>query len=622
MSTSIINSSQGGSSSSNVPPPPPPRPTVPKAASSPPVPAPALPARNKSVDQLLPSTSKPTLKKTSNTTSINPDIEEYYAHLGKHVKEVRRRKAKNIVAPSLSDYRVKKDDKVITNWIEFIQAWIKYFVSAAAYDEVDRPLEPFSLKTVKHDLDRLYPMVVPFIAPVRKLRPIYRWENKALTGGLASLYLILWYYDLIMAFVCIWMAIGILVVRLDMFAQYGVEALEEQPETDATVKSWNRNFWMKMRTTMGTRSPYGFNLFDDIDISLNEWKTDLYTKYGPTIQIILSDTVDYLERIKNLLTWKRPLKTRILLFAICTSSVFLTFIPLRYVGKTTFFYIGFEFFVLQALRSHYPRHRRLFNILNLLLWDVPNDAEYAMEVVRLSRPIKKTSSDSTSSSSSTSTTSTSTDLRRRNLDYDSSSSSSTSHRHPPSAMPKKLSASMSDLMTDHLTMKALDVKPTNKSPGKTAFHEQAASTATSLAMLAAAAAVNKVKKTVDGKRDKSAKRAEDSIPLEEGDDPNGNIAFGCMYKGTIPGRINLRGNGFVFQTSRMTGGKVLVECAFDDIVGVKKTKQYDMLVWHASGIDISTTDGHVLKFENVLRRDDCFNRLVAASDAGGEWKKM
>lgn len=29
-------------------------------------------------------------------------------------------------------------------------------------------------------------MIVPFIAPVRKLRPIYRWENKALTGGLAS----------------------------------------------------------------------------------------------------------------------------------------------------------------------------------------------------------------------------------------------------------------------------------------------------------------------------------------------------------------------------------------------------------------------------------------------------
>lgn len=91
-----------------------------------------------------------------------------------------------------------------------------------------------------------------------------------------------------MAFICVCLAIGISVVRLDMFAQYGVEALEEQPETDATVKSWNRNFWMKMRTTIGTRSPYGFNLFDDIDISVTEWKTDLYKKYGPTIQIIVS----------------------------------------------------------------------------------------------------------------------------------------------------------------------------------------------------------------------------------------------------------------------------------------------------------------------------------------------
>lgn len=185
-----------------------------------------------------------------------------------------------------------------------------------------------------------------------------------------------------------------------------------------------------------------------------------------------------------------------------------------------FFYIGFEFFVLQALRSHYPRHRRLFNILNLLLWDVPNDAEYAMEVVRLSYPLKNSKDKSSISSSSTSI-----DLRRRNMTQDesnSSSSSSNSSHNPPNAMPKKLSASMSDLMTDHLTMKALEVKPTNKSPGKTAFHEQAASTATTLAMLAAAAAVNKVKKTVDSRRDKNEKKTDESIPPKE-DDPDGKF---------------------------------------------------------------------------------------------------
>ncbi|CEP10279.1 hypothetical protein [Parasitella parasitica] len=603
MDNSSNSNSTGGS---NRPPTIPPRPIVAKTNSAPPSSAspPPLPVRNQFVDQLA-TNAKP--------NHIAPDIEEHYAHLHKHVKEVRRRKSRNIVAPALSDFRIREDDKVIsTQWIEFIQAWIKYFVSAAAYDQIDRPLEPFSLKNVKHDLDRLYPMIVPLIAPVKKLRPIYRWENKAFTGILAAFYLLLWYYDLLMGFVCVCMAVCLLIVRLDMFAQYGVEALEQQPETDATVKSWNRNIWMKMRNTMGTRSPYGFNLFDDIDISVTEWKTDLYTKYGPKMQIILSDTVDYLERIKNLLTWKRPAKTRILLMLLCICSLMLTFIPLRFAGKMIFLHIGFEFFVLQALRSHYPRHRRLFNILNLLLWDVPNDAEYAMEVVRLSHSSKK---DITVESS----VSILSDVRRRNVHQDDATSgSSSSNHHPPSAMPKKLSASMSDLMTDHLTNMALKAQPANKSPGKTSFHEQAASTATSLTMLAAAAAVNKVKKTMDSKKDRDANPNEELDSPEE-DESNG---FGCMYKGTIPGRIKIRSNGFVFQTSRMTGGKVLVECAFDEIVGVRKTKQYDMLVWHASGIDISTTDGHILKFENVIRRDACFNMLVAVSGESGEWKKM
>lgn len=83
------------------------------------------------------------------------------------------------------------------------------------------------------------------------------------------------------------MAIGIAWIRLDAFAQYGIDALEEQPETDATVKSWNRGFWMKMRTTTGTSLPYkGFNILNDLNIS--EWRNSIYTQYGPTIQLVVS----------------------------------------------------------------------------------------------------------------------------------------------------------------------------------------------------------------------------------------------------------------------------------------------------------------------------------------------
>lgn len=167
-------------------------------------------------------------------------------------------------------------------------------------------------------------------------------------------------------------------------------------------------------------------------------------------------------------------------------TFFLTILPLRLITKMSFLYIGVEFFVLQALRSHYPRHRRLFNILNLLLWDVPNDAEYAMEVVRL------------------------------NGKEDNNSTVVAAAEGPPRPTPPKLSVSMTDLSTS--IVDTVSTTARNESRGS-AFTEAATSTATTLAMLAAAAAVNKVKRTVDNKKKK--KEADDSIPPD--DDPDGII---------------------------------------------------------------------------------------------------
>ena len=87
----------------------------------------------------------------------------------------------------------------------------------------------------------------------------------------------------------------------------------------------------------------------------------------------------------SLLTWKRPGKTRMLLWILFGMAVSLSFLPTRYMTKLVFLWVGIEFFVLQSLRSHYKRHRRLFNIIDWVLWGVPNDAEYAMEVLRLHR---------------------------------------------------------------------------------------------------------------------------------------------------------------------------------------------------------------------------------------------
>lgn len=171
---------------------------------------------------------------------------------------------------------------------------------------------------------------------------------------------------------------------------------------------------------------------------------------------------------------------------LVSSIIFLTFLPLRLIVKTGFLYIGFEFFVLQALRSYYPRHRRLFNILNLLLWGVPNDAEYALEVVRLSDYSKESNQESSSREGSSK-------LRQRKA------ITCIDNNDPPKPFPPKLSASMSDIASTLTEASLNHNKPRNTKP---TFQEQAASTAGTLAMLAAAAAVNKVKKTVDNQKDK------------------------------------------------------------------------------------------------------------------------
>lgn len=82
------------------------------------------------------------------------------------------------------------------------------------------------------------------------------------------------------------------------------------------------------------------------------------------------------------MTWKRPYKSRLLLLFFLVSGILFSVIPARFQVKWFFFMCGFEFFVLMPLRSHYPRYRRLFSIIEWFLWDVPNDSEFAMEIIR------------------------------------------------------------------------------------------------------------------------------------------------------------------------------------------------------------------------------------------------
>lgn len=91
-----------------------------------------------------------------------------------------------------------------------------------------------------------------------------------------------------------------------------------------------------------------------------------------------------------------------------------------------------------------------------------------------------------------------------------------------------------------------------------------------------------------------------------------------------------------FRTTRVAGARILVDYDTDDIVRIRKTKSIDLMLWHSNGLSLDMVDGEVsqsvpeffsvfycyvlivtfhqtIHFENVLKRDECFNKLLGAS---------
>lgn len=105
--------------------------------------------------------------------------------------------------------------------------------------------------------------------------------------------MLLWSYDLIPAF-CLVAFIGYIVsVRLELFAQFGVEALASNMSDDsidalsATSEEGGKNlkFWKKLRSDAIEQPYYGFSVLKEK--SMNDWRSDIKSRYGPTGQLMV-----------------------------------------------------------------------------------------------------------------------------------------------------------------------------------------------------------------------------------------------------------------------------------------------------------------------------------------------
>ncbi|KAJ2956274.1 hypothetical protein NQZ79_g7868 [Umbelopsis isabellina] len=523
------------------------------------------------------------------------DLQVHYAHLGKHVRDVR------IVSPPPEAPKLKafqstdENGKTTTRWGDYARVRLQHVIDAALSNQVDDAEVPFSLSKIRSNTERLYTVTEPLHPWVRWLRKIYRWENRVETGFWLWVYICLWYYDMIIPFIC-GIAVWVILYHRVTLASLQLDAIMSDEVNMPAIEKETRNGkrWFRRKQA---KPQSGYAALEKR--SLVAWRQDIYHKYGPKAQMMVTDfldmhAVDKLEMTRNLVTWKRPYKSRMLLIFFLLSGLIFSIIPSKYQVKWIFSVCGFEFFVLMPLRSHYPRYRRLFSIIDWFLWDVPNDSEFALEIIR--KRHRSAEMDSEEIAHRLGISSINTDLKADDSDIDSIDADSLSQE--PLELPHRSSLSSSILSPrpTQLVDGAGDPIPLGPSNGvdsestggpiqDSSDEYNVPASVSKVSLMTRLTKINSKNKDVDEKSmSKLTKVTTGGSEMQS--------AWRATYR-AIPGRVIITGGMLQFRTTRVAGARVLVDYDTDDIVRIRKTKSIDLMLWHSNGLSLDMVDGEV-----------------------------
>lgn len=246
--------------------------------------------------------------------------------------------------------------------IAYCLALVEHFAPA---DLDEAPIVEYRESRARSHVERLY-IIAPFWEQLeRNMRALYRWERPRATAAALMIYFVLWYTDMLPAALIITIIYYVAHFRfMPPSESYLHRKVQERMQRGRDAD--------KLAERLKRRSR-----LDMLDI-YKSWQD----KYGVSSQIFVSDVADFHEKVKNLLLWRNPPASRrtlamltILFGVTCTISAAM-------LWKSLLFLLGFDFFGLMALRSHYPRYRRPLNPLWWFVLGSPNDAQYAVYLLR------------------------------------------------------------------------------------------------------------------------------------------------------------------------------------------------------------------------------------------------
>ncbi|KAI9183608.1 hypothetical protein H9P43_004526 [Blastocladiella emersonii ATCC 22665] len=106
------------------------------------------------------------------------------------------------------------------------------------------------------------------------------------------------------------------------------------------------------------------------------------------VQLQVHDLADILEKLHNMVTWKRPHATLFMLVQLAGMATLVHVLSYNVLAKVLGVYVGVILFVLLPLQVKFPRYRRMFSLTQIVLWPFPTHAEWAIEeLAAATRPV-------------------------------------------------------------------------------------------------------------------------------------------------------------------------------------------------------------------------------------------
>lgn len=250
--------------------------------------------------------------------------------------------------------------------VAFCIAYILALVERYAPEELDNTTDQtYREGRARSHLERLY-LIAPFWERLGfGIRKLYRWDNPGRTATAAMIYFVLWWTDLLPTAFFLTLMYYILQFR---FFPPEASYLHEQ---------------VRARMSRGVEADrLAERLRRRSRLDVLEVYRRFTAKYGMAVQLAAGDVADFHEKVKNLILWRNPQATWRTFSLFAFQTLLVTFIPAYWIWKMFFFFVGFTFFCLLPLQSHYPRYRRPLSPIWWALWGAPTDAQFAIQLLR------------------------------------------------------------------------------------------------------------------------------------------------------------------------------------------------------------------------------------------------